>query len=534
MKRVFSREVKILILLLFIAGFLRFYRLNERGLILFDEAHYLFEAGWVLSVLSNIPYLKEWTDWALGIKCVTPSCVAKPGFNLLLAGFSLIVGLRDYTGLLFSAFTSIFIILLVYWMGKRYFGRRVALYSSAFLAVMPYFLYYSRSGLPEMGFLLFFYSGIFIYLENLKKDLNWMLPLSGFLIGYSFTCSYKWFLFLPFFIGIEIWFNLKKKLTVSFKVRRALLLVLSLLLPTLLIEALYCFLGLINILPPNVPTYLEQLISHRNIVPISSLFETEDISVFGYYFLRLVGPIALLFLGVGLISSFKERSWEGIILSLILLTTIFLFGIMNSLRVPRAFSGALPAISLVMGKGLESLSHLPLKRGFLRPFLFISLLLHFLYSGMVDLDIVRFKSGYKEALSYLATQGGLRHITTSNITCFYEGPNAFYYFGKFSDDPDQAFEQLRMLHKKGFRFFLIDWMDKYWVSCFNIRLPTLPQLIQERSHPVKIFPNDIQRHWLLLYENGLKTKEVKRFSQDEKVGQILIFDLNELFEEGRL
>jgi hypothetical protein len=43
----------------------------------------------------------------------------------------------------------------------------------------------------------------------------------------------------------------------------------------------------------------------------------------------------------------------------------------------------------------------------------------------------------------------------------------------------------------------------------------------------------VQRHWLFLYESGLKTKEVKKFSQDEKVGQILIYDLDKIFKEGK-
>ncbi|HAV43301.1 TPA: hypothetical protein DCX15_04725 [bacterium] len=530
-KRTLSRKSIALLVILIIAGSLRLYRLNERGLILFDEAHYLLEARWFLSLLSCLPGLSRWTEWALGVKkfnfmLITPSCVAKPGFGLLLASFSLIVGLRDYTSLLFSAITSLFIILLVYLAGRRFFGEMIGLSSSLFLLVMPYFLYYSRSGLPEIGFMVFFYAGVFLYLESLRRDsaLNWMLPVSGLLLGYSFTCSYKWFLFLPIFLGVEVWFSLKRD-TLSLKLRRLSLFLLSLLLPSLLFEALYSLFSW-------TPTYFEQLLEHGKIVPPSEYFATEDIFICGYYLLKLVGAIGLLFLGVGLVSLFKGRSCEGVLLSVILLTTLLLFGIMNSLRVPRALSGTLPAMALIMGQGLTSLINLPFKNRIWRLSIIVLVLLHFLHSGIVDLDILRFKSGYKEAISYLASQKGLGYITTTNISELYPGPRALYCYTNLSPSLEQALEELRILHKRGFRFFLVDLMDKYQTSIFRKKYLTLPQLLQRNYLPTKVFPNDVQRHWVFLYENGLKTKEVKEFSQDERVGQILIYDLNHLFWNG--
>jgi 4-amino-4-deoxy-L-arabinose transferase-like glycosyltransferase len=120
---------------------------------------------------------------------------------------------------------------LVYTFGRRYFGRRVALFSSILLGIMPYFLYYSRSGLPEIGFLLFFYTGIFLYLGSIRGDpLNWRVPVSGLLIGYAITCSYKWFVILPLFFGFEVWFWLRNRLPL----RRTFLFFLSCSLPLFL------------------------------------------------------------------------------------------------------------------------------------------------------------------------------------------------------------------------------------------------------------------------------------------------------------
>jgi 4-amino-4-deoxy-L-arabinose transferase-like glycosyltransferase len=512
------------------ASFLRFYHLGQRGLILFDEAHYLFEARWVILLLSKIPGLHGWCEWALGDGniLVTSGKVAKPGFGLILALFSLIVGLRDYTGLLFSGIMSIVIIFLVYLFGRRSFGKKAAFYSSFFLAIMPYFLHYSRSGLPEIGFLLFFYTGIFLYFGSIREDgLNWRVPLSGLLIGYGITCSYKWFMILPLFLGFEILFWLRNR----FSIRRIFLFFLSLLLPPFAFEAIYSLLFISGLIPSSTPTYLDQLLTHKGIVPLSRLFDLEDIHISGYYLLRLIGPIGLMFLGMGMIHLFKKRSSEGIILSSLVLFIAFLFGVMNPIRVPRALSGALPGIALLMGNGVVSLYDRWAKKGFWSRLPSLFLILHLLYNGWVDLGILSLRSGYKEAASYMIEEKQLRHITTSNISVFYLGP-PFYYSSWFSPDLEKAFREMEDLYKRGYRLFLVDWMDEYWRVCFRRRSPTLCQLIRKRHSPVKSFENNAQRHWFFLYESGLKSENVMRFSQDKEIDKILIYKIEDILKEG--
>jgi hypothetical protein len=159
------------------------------------------------------------------------------------------------------------------------------------------------------------------------------------------------------------------------------------------------------------------------------------------------------------------------------------------------------------------------------------LILHLLHNGWVDLEILSLRSGYKEAVSYMIEEKQLRHITTSNISAFYLGP-PFYYSGWFSMDLEKAFEEMEDLYKRGYRLFLIDWMDKYWIASFNIRSPTLNQFIRKEYSPIKSFNNDVQRHWFFLYEHGLKSKDVERFSQDEEVGKILIYKIEDILKEG--
>jgi hypothetical protein len=110
-----------------------------------------------------------------------------------------------------------------------------------------------------------------------------------------------------------------------------------------------------GLIPSSTPTYLDQLLTHKGLVPLSRLFDLDDIHISGYYLLRLIGPIGLMFLGVGMVYLFRRRSTQGIILSSFVLFIVFLFGVMNPIRVPRALSGALPGIALLMGNGVVSL-----------------------------------------------------------------------------------------------------------------------------------------------------------------------------------
>ena len=187
------KNIKIIFLVLIVAlaGFLRFYKLGE----LSSSAY----------KLDRVPPSLNWDEIAAGYNAYT---IANWGmdeygnkFPIVFKSFgddkhpvhiyltALVVkifGLSDFSTRAGSALIGTLSILAIYFLAKKLFKNdMVGILSALFLSVSPYHLQFSR-GLWETNFALaFFLFGLALFYRGIEK-VNWMIPLSFASFGLSF------------------------------------------------------------------------------------------------------------------------------------------------------------------------------------------------------------------------------------------------------------------------------------------------------------------------------------------------------------
>src|SRR5947209_2100450 len=137
----FSRSWDLWLLpaVLLTAGILRFHALSQRGLVYWDEAKFALEG---LRLLAG-------TQAALGAH-ISPLAgkaigTAKPTHALLIALSYAVLGTQDRAPLFLDAVCSCLEIVVLYLLGRRFFGPVVALLAALFLAVSRYDIIYAPS-----------------------------------------------------------------------------------------------------------------------------------------------------------------------------------------------------------------------------------------------------------------------------------------------------------------------------------------------------------------------------------------------------
>lgn len=161
-----NKDKVLLILILFLATFLRFFNLAKLPTILNrDEAalaynsYLLLETGKDEWQLKDPFVFKSFGDYKL------------PGYHYLLAGFFRVFGLNDAVVRMPSAIAGIFLVLLAYFWARNIFKIKEE-YSILFaflIAVMPVFSFYSRIAFEaNLALTLFVASLYFIFSEKRK------------------------------------------------------------------------------------------------------------------------------------------------------------------------------------------------------------------------------------------------------------------------------------------------------------------------------------------------------------------------------
>src|SRR5579884_2294800 len=211
-KRGFVIQVLILALALAVGAVLRFYSLEQRGLIYWDEAKFALEGVRLQVALQDLfgAHLPLVAGKAIG--------TAKPSNALLYGVADGIVGVHDYTPLLFNALCSTLAIGIVYLLGRRLFSPAVGLVAALLLATSTFDIIYARSALTESDAGLIFLAATLVWTfawgrvadRKERVEVRYLLPLfvAGLLLGASFTCNYRLAVYAGVLVGFDLLWTL--------------------------------------------------------------------------------------------------------------------------------------------------------------------------------------------------------------------------------------------------------------------------------------------------------------------------------------
>lgn len=506
----------ILLLILSSSLLLRFYGLKSKGLVMFDEAWYLLETRFFLNLLKGDEYLKLLSacppsmDRELRLQDFGfPLRSYKPGHLLLMTILSLIIGLRDYTGLFLSAIAGVVTIYLTYLLGRFLYNEKTGVLASFLLAFMPYHIFYSRSGFAEMDSTLFFLLALLIYLAK-RSTLG--LVLSGLTFGFSITCNFRMSIFLLLFILSEWHIFMKEWRGLGLLIMRLLLFILSLLLPILIFELYSIALHSSYPILRDFPTYLGSLkvmLNKNRPIP-------PDPFPFLLFLLRLVGPIYCLLFIIGMILLLRRHTFKDLFIVGVFLIPFILYSFITSFTTgPRTLCPSLPAIAIIIACGILNI----VTRFRLQHCLMVLVLLFGLFiNGFEGYRILRLKSGYKEAVQYIIDHGSPKYLTTSRVK------SVFYHTSQYSLWAPYNLEELKWFHNMGCGYLLLD--QRKYTKRDRIAFVKLIQNIATPCHEV---PNNVGRYWVHFYDDGLGDM-VDEILDDESFGKILIYDLGKIFE----
>lgn len=130
-----------------------------------------------------------------------------PGHSLLLALSNILLGSRGTY--LINSFFGIFSLLLVFFIGRDFFGAWAGALSAFALAISPPFLVLMSTSLPQCSSLFFLLSGVLLSLRGMKRGNAFPSFIGGILCGYAAAIQYS-----NLWIGIPLLvylFSMKEK-----------------------------------------------------------------------------------------------------------------------------------------------------------------------------------------------------------------------------------------------------------------------------------------------------------------------------------
>ncbi len=384
MKKYFNKTILFLILILLLAAFLRLYRISSHMGFLGDEGRDVLVAKDILSGQFTL----------LGPRSSAGDFYMGPFYYYLITPFLLLFNYDPVGPAIMVALFGVATVLLVYIVGKNFFGRLTGLFAAALYAVSTLVLAYSHSSWnPDV---LPFFSLLLIYtvFNVVTKSKPWKhFLLIGILLGICLQLHYL-SLFLAVIITVYIfiiqWQKNKKIIFVPlFKNYLGILLgaVISLS-PFILFELRHNFLntkGILTFLFGNTVSYSTN----------ANFFETS-VQVFFRIFARLVfdfpapdkavqfsslqliiwGSLAMILAIFSIFIMFKRsKKPVSLILGLWLFISVFLFGFYKKEIYDYLFTFIFPLPFLLVGNLLAYIYNFS-KRRIL--FMFLSLFIFFI------------------------------------------------------------------------------------------------------------------------------------------------------------
>ncbi|MFH2069961.1 MAG: glycosyltransferase family 39 protein [Elusimicrobiota bacterium] len=527
----------LVIFVLLLGAFLRFYALKQRGLLHFDDGLRMLEVAFLDDLMTFIK------------KNIRPLLSKKKiGLGQAAAGFrgrylfdtnplnifiyyltSKVVRNVEYSALYANAFFGIIGILGVYFTGKIIFGPLFAIISALILTVSGYHLVYSRSVHAEITCGAFYVWATYLYLMSCKTGNFIYLIIAGIFVGAAFCCNTRQFYLPVFFAGWEIVAAVLFKFPADIVVSRFILLFTAMALPLIIIEEFFVILKEIGY---PYPTFFRQLFfrSGNFVLPTARL-------PFLRMYLKTIyafdGPLTILLVFLGAVLLLKNISFEGgVLLSQFFIPLLFWSGRPDISRekalamddgtgtyayaLPRLISSSIYSMSIISSTGVMVL---------LSFFPSVSFLVKLAAALVVitapgiykSLKILGIKSGYKSAVEYIIKSGCPKHISF----CY---PNSEFFAGK-ENTIDVSYikskdELLALYRKQNVRYML--YVKYLHVNTYNrIPLNSLITEIVRESEPVFRVPLGTGKIKPLYWEEH-NSPDVQIFENDE----IKIYDIS--------
>ena len=186
--------------ILALAAALRLHRLPEQGLLLFDEGFLVREARSISTISGNLAALAGGNNLKRPVARQaladsvnkSPVLFAKPVHNFLLASVLALEPRAELATLGLSAVAGILTVLATYLLGQTLFGWSAGIIGALLLAVSPYHLLYSRSGLSDSLAILFWTASLWAWIRGGKYS----SLVSGVAGGLCIASNYRE-LFIP-------------------------------------------------------------------------------------------------------------------------------------------------------------------------------------------------------------------------------------------------------------------------------------------------------------------------------------------------
>ncbi|XTZ10285.1 MAG: ArnT family glycosyltransferase [cyanobacterium endosymbiont of Rhopalodia yunnanensis] len=157
-----------------------------------DEASNAYDAYSIIHTLRDqygefLPaYFKSANDYREGL------------YIYLIVPFIKVFGLNVFGARMTSAVIGTLTILVLYYLTKEIFSRRVALFAALLLAISPWHIHFSRITFRAILFPLLFCTALLIFLRSLKTPK--LIPISGLSFAISIYTFYSARVFVPLFM----------------------------------------------------------------------------------------------------------------------------------------------------------------------------------------------------------------------------------------------------------------------------------------------------------------------------------------------
>ena len=341
------------IFIILVAIYMRFAYLDSRGFVQADEGAYFRYVTENLHSHNIEGSMRIKTMWG------------KPIFFLTLYFESLMWKFTPYAMLLHSTVLGFFTVILVGWLGKKYFDENVGLFSMAIISVLHFHVFYSRN-MKALSTALFFSAlSLALILRWIKTRNRFALFSGGLFLSLAFgshpNFAVSWLIILSFTCLAIAWFNYKSQMSWRHVLNEVGIFIGGVIIPILLLESFYL-----------MTQYYLKFWDVSKMTYINSIFESarlnsslaQGISPSFKLYLSTLNNSGLIFIILalgGTLTILKKRNYrEGfypfILISLIFWLTLAIFSLASGVAgFGRNLFQLLPAYGLLGGLGVAFL-----------------------------------------------------------------------------------------------------------------------------------------------------------------------------------
>ncbi len=518
-----------------VAIFLRFYGLLDQGFLYWDEGMYMNEAKFYASIVEHrdflITQLRQGPDLQ-HVEAVIdgwPPSAVKPLHGLLIFGMSLVIGLHDYTGQVTSAFFSIIMLILMFYMVARYASILMAFFSLIFLAFSPYHIMFSRAAFPEMDSVVFYLITTLFYLayvEGGRRSFGKLVGV-GIFFGLTLTTNYRWFMMVPVFLIMELFLDGD---SVWSRIRRLTVIGGGIFAVVVLMDIPYKIFLTTATVPIEFSSFKEQFRYY-----VLGIFSGQPLALFGFrtlyikLFYDFNGPIITGFLLLGTVFLLKKHRSFLMKYSLVVFYFVLLgLTFVRKGQFARYDSIIYPFGAVITAFGITELCALMVGQRWWRNLVMMAIGAFIVIHGIREAcEIITLRSGYREAKTFLEEHAGRKCLATTNsVFEFYFGRNVANVMYR---DPRTLLEDLQ---KDDFQFLVVDYAQLSSITGGATHVHTY---LREHREPVIVIKNPMGSYLRAVLENIHYVDHPLRphedLLEDPQIDEIRIYSTAGLIDE---